>query len=116
MPDESASWLELNSLSDPKCVELREISDANKECKRSARKYDWIFYDIVREFAKSEIRGLLLCVAISRVCHRKATQERVQKSSKSLHEKGIVVHGAVRHDCIAYKRLATVMGACSLQW
>ena len=115
MPDESASRLELNSLSDPRCVELREISDANKECKRSARKYDWIFYDIVREFAKSEIRGLLLCVAISRVCHRKTTQES-SKSSKSLHEKGRVVHGAVWHDCIAYTRLATVMGACSLQW
>ena len=72
--------------------------------------------DACENSQKVEIRGLLLCIAISRVCHRKATQERVQKSSKSLHEKGIVVHGAVWHDCIAYKRLATVMGACSLQW
>ena len=76
MPDESASRLELNSLSDPESVELREM-----RTKSAKGVHEWIFCDLRDACENSQKVRIVACCCASQY-HAYAIGKRHRKEFK----------------------------------
>ena len=76
MPDESASRLELNSLSDPESVELREM-----QTKSAKGVHEWIFCDLRDACENSQKVRFVACCCASQY-HAYAIGKRHRKEFK----------------------------------